>query len=377
MQGVKGGAFEAGASEAGGLLILPYIQVPFPIVGVGEKSKDTCGEITGVVTCPTDHNHHMKLMYHSCYKWSCPVCYRSTVNRATKRAVERIEAAPKAFKEYQAGKRVTIETEDTNVDGPYWKRKRGTKHSYVTPKIKLPKLKGANHITVSLPESEYHDCLTDDGLKKIKAKALTYAHQVGVLGGMVIFHPYRVKEALQRELSDYLVQLPKSERKGHWDLIHCDVLGLGSWSAYVEFAPHFHIIGYMPEIVEKSNDFFKRTGWVYKNITANSKERKIKSLHGTIFYLLTHAAYIPGKNVVSYFGVCSYNALSVERLKVKETVKCEHCESNLVKTWDFKLNLNNELIEIQARPDWCKDHYVYKVYTKVRLPERALKRYIA
>lgn len=333
------GALGDVAGEAGGP-ILPYIQVtiPFDIIGVGETSHTYCGDVKYVVTCPTDPSHHLQVMKHTCFKWTCPTCYRSTINRASKRVEERIKATSKAFQVY-----------------------------------KLPSLREPAHFTFSLPESMYHQLAFDEGLKKAKAQCLTYAQQVGIVGGLVIFHPYRIKDCYKAELSHYLKQLPKEQRKGHWHLVRQDALNLGSWKHYVVYSPHFHLIGFMPKLLEKSDSFHKRTQWVYKNITAKSKSKRIETLSGTVFYLLTHAAYIPGKQVVTYFGVSSTNSLSVERMKEKELISCEHCKTILTRNIHFDISPLGVILDA-GHP--CKEHYRYKFKTRVTIPDRALRKYI-
>lgn len=269
-------------SLAGGQasVILPLAQVPYSIVGTGEITNSLCGQFSKLLVCQSNPGHQVTLPY-VCHRWTCPVCFEKNVLRAAKRGTERLEAVESAY--------------------------RGSGRALGSPV----------HVVFSVPEDLY-----SLDLPSLKAKCLTHAQKVGISAGSVIFHPYRVIKSYDYELKQYMKQLPKDQRKGVWSLIRADVLGLGSWTKYVYYSPHFHIIGYMPYVLERSNEFFERTGWVYKNITGSGK---MKSLTGTLYYLLTHSFYSPGKQVLTYFGLASYNKIQVIVTVSKEDMLCPVC----------------------------------------------------
>lgn len=306
-------------AEGGALggLILPSGQVDFfsqfQLVGTGEPSGQFCGLPRKLAVCP---NHHHRVFYHSCNQWSCPTCFISSVSRAARRAEDRLTVSIQAY--------------------------RGTSQRLGRPQ----------QIIFSPPSSQYFLSLED-----LKQKALTYAARVGVVAGGIVFHPYRIKSVYFWPLREHLRELPKSQRRGVWNLVRTNALGLSSWRDYVEYEPHFHIVGFMPSVLEKSDVFYQSTGWIYKNSSA--REGGLRSIRATAAYLLTHAAYIPGKKTVTYFGLSSYNKIVVERVNPRyEDLKCAVCglPMSLHRGWSTDTDFN--IIEL-GEPD---GDFLIKVY---------------
>ena len=92
----------------------------------------------------------------------------------------------------------------------------------------------------------------------------------GLYGGCTFFHPYRKKHSDDGTSCEFN--------------LHCD--RHHTW----EVGPHFHFVGY-GKMDEKSDEFYTRTGWVYKNLG------KRESTYETIKYLLTHVKGNLEKNI--------------------------------------------------------------------------------
>lgn len=271
-------------AEGLGGLILPYGQVDFfsqfPLVGTGEITSQHCGLPRKLAACSAGHR---RVFYHSCNKWSCPSCFISSVSRAARRCGERIDTVKAAY--------------------------RGSGHRL-----------GQAHQFILSPNKE--DYILP--FEQLKAKAVTFAQKIGISAGAVVFHPYRIKDRYNSPLRMHLKELPKAQRRGVWNLVRTNALNLSSWKDYVVYEPHFHIIGFMPAVLQKSDDFYNKTGWIYKNSTY--KEGGLKSVRGAAAYLLTHAAYIPNKKTITYFGLASYNKIVVERVNPRyEQLTCKEC----------------------------------------------------
>lgn len=250
----------------------------FRIPGVAEKTSDYCNKVTATEYCE-DCKTFEPRFYH-CNSWDCPTCYFYTASRAARRMEERLQGVQKAY----------------SFIGKY------------PGKIQ--------HVVLSVPPEEYKEF----DYKKARKKAILYCKQIGISGGSIVFHPFRVK----REFRAPLLRSLKEDNTpgGIWRAIHEDRLKLGSWLEYVFFAPHFHVLGYYPKIIVQSKAFEKATGWTYKAIGVN----KPRNVYYTARYLLTHHAVLEGHNVV-YFGIASYSKTAVEIQKTTELKKCPKCSS--------------------------------------------------
>jgi hypothetical protein len=186
-----------------------------------------------------------------------------------------------------------------------------------------------NHIVISVPESEYDDF----DLKKQKKKMRKYAKGIGLSGGCVLFHPWRLKGVVE----DCFHELRQVGLKGgDWAQVHRNVLKdqsgihLGieftDMSDYIEFGPHWHIVGYF-RIKEKSDDFERRTGWTYINVTMKFHRPPLDKdgIRGTVSYLATHHCVFPGKQSITYFGCASPNKVHCDVKVHMEFAKCPDC----------------------------------------------------
>lgn len=299
---------------------LPMVgKLPFELPGYGEKTHFYCGQVYGADRCDNDECHHVERVFkHKCNNWSCPTCYPETINKAVSRATKRIEGCGRAL------------------------RDSGVKTGPVV------------HITLSPSPGEY-DCSRDGWVNKMKRQSAVYLTDIGMVGFSLVAHPGRVcddkhphpvhgdiKSKLRKAhvivpytkaLSDahglkplYLESGDKVLRikavsyyGGFWECAQKDVLKLGGLENYAYESPHVHAVGYMPVVLEKSNLFYLRTGWVYKN------KGKRNTVSGTLYYLLTHHAVIPGRQAITYYGNMANNKLRVEKQRRIEDIHCTHC----------------------------------------------------
>ena len=117
----------------------------------------------------------------------------------------------------------------------------------------------------------------------MRRKAIRIAKRAGMIGGCLIFHPYRQDD----------------DNK------------LWRWS------PHFHIIGY-----GWINPVYKETGWIVRN------HRVRNNLGATAYYQLSHAGVKEGHHVITWFGTLSWAALRLPR-EIVEPETCPICGSRL------------------------------------------------
>lgn len=253
--------------------------VKFRIPGTGNRTSDDCNKVVSAEYCKDCGK--VEPRFHHCNNWDCPECYFWTASRAAHRVEDRLLGVRRAY--------AAIGKDPGRVF----------------------------QVIFSVPLSEYEDF----DLEKWYKKVYKYAEEIGMLGGCVVFHPYRIRD----EYDKLLVKAVKEAglQGGKWAGVHADILKLGSWEAYVVYGLHFHVLGYFPRIVMKSNVFHELTGWTYKTVRVTEKRDVFK----TARYLLTHHAVIDGKQAVRYFGIASYNKTSVESIKSKSFKACPECGS--------------------------------------------------
>jgi hypothetical protein len=159
---------------------------------------------------------------------------------------------------------------------------RETKHA--VERLDAFVLKGRNlkpiHLTVSVPS--WHYGLT---IEKMREKAYAALKRVHCLGGALIYHPKRRGTSKQ-------------------------------WY----FSPHFHVIGYGWIVDVRRNYVY--SGYVVKNIGIR------KTVHGTIWYQLSHCGISEKHHTVTWFGCLSYGKLHVNRHE-EEPHRCPLCDAEL------------------------------------------------
>ena len=132
------------------------------------------------------------------------------------------------------------------------------------------------------------------GYRKTRRKAIRIAKKAGMIGGALIFHPYR------------------EDSKNYW-----------------YFSPHFHILGY--GWIVQTATIYDKTGWIVKN------HRVRKSIGATAYYQLSHAGVKTRHHVISWFGALSTRALKVERDKNEDIETLSHVRFK-IKTCDLLRN---------------------------------------
>jgi hypothetical protein len=275
----------------------------YPIAGYGPVTNDRCNTITYADVC-FDGHRYIPRFYH-CHNWACPTCLPWTASAAAKEVADRLY-------------------------GGFWAWRAIGRHPG-----------NLNHLTLSVPASEYVDFDPD----KARKKATALAKQIGISGGSIVFHQPRIKKELKKRITDACRIL--GVRGGWWAGVRANVLGLPSVADYLEEGPHFHFTGCF-FIKETSDHFFKRTGWVYKNITISHGrlyETK-EALRKIVAYQLEHHSIVsPNEHAVRWFGTFSYRVLEMKKVKVKESLECPVCSKQM-----YKVVVNSEryLVELKA-----------------------------
>jgi len=217
------------------------------------------------------------------------------------------------------------------------------------------------HVIISPPPLTVDQ--QDDITRLRREVVYKYCNDIGLIGGVVVFHPYRIFPEIKKALRDHN---QKNDPGKFWDLVHRDILQLGSWKDYVYWSPHFHVLGYFPAIKEKSNEFEKRTGWMYKNL------KRTDSICKSVSYLLTHHAYKSGSTGYTYFGHFSYNrASAVSSEHINEPVVCDRCGAHMSELINFDVNFDGSINFDHAED--IGPAYISRKKTKFRLTKWIIK----
>ncbi|HEX3037302.1 MAG TPA: hypothetical protein VHT73_19635, partial [Thermodesulfobacteriota bacterium] len=120
--------------------------------GYGKKTKDICNTVTSADYCPSCHRTLGH--YYHCKNFMCPECFRSAARQAATRAADYLLGCHEAWRAF------------------------GKHLGYI------------NHIELSIPAGEYHDF----NKTKKYSRAIKYAKQIGISGGGVVFHAFRIKK---------------------------------------------------------------------------------------------------------------------------------------------------------------------------------------
>lgn len=258
------------------------------IPGMGE-SKPYCGDDKfKSVRCPTKkEGHDVKVIKRGCRKSACPTCWTDYVNREAGKATDKLFELRELYR--LAG------------------------HD----------LRHPVHFVVSPPAKDY-----DRPEPELREQARSIAKRAGVVGGCIVFHPYRFKGRDTVEHRAFKFPLKRSQENFR--------AGFGQDPKY---EPHYHIIGFMPDYdIDrpfrglKSSDLQAATGWIYKNIGRTTRKGLPMNVYGKIQYELTHVGIKPNSRqgcTLTWFGIASGNSLKVTTVKTEEDAICSVCGTQM------------------------------------------------
>lgn len=253
---------------------LSHIQYP----GRGRNSSG-CGQFSKAYSCKCKAK--FKVIQHTCFKLTCPICYQKGIYRASMKTTERFQKIKKLFLKSN----VKFQLHHLSINSQ-WKIRTYT--DFVERKKKLLSI-----------------------LKKER------------LHGVLIFHPWRKtkpqKVSMPWKTKPHLLKYVYKPRR-------------------LYYSPHFHFIGVVPKNFYKSSGcFYLRNGFTFTDISQKNYNRNktnkpylksLKAVRRLLSYLLSHAGIIRGKHTITWFNQFSYNRMSKTNIReiVEESV-CSHCNS--------------------------------------------------
>lgn len=310
-----------------------------------------CGKIIAIETCE-HHPEESKYITNRCFDPKCPICYISWIGREIKKS-----------------KNILLEA----------------KQLYSEKGLNLGEIK---HIIISPPQEQAIELIeTIGGIRKLRTDCTDFLTKIGALGGLIVFHAYKVKEPFKKTFGIYKKDGGKG---GLWDwIISNDLL-----DEAVYLAPHFHslLYGFLKDSDLVMDDFYnnKRTnrfnGWIYKNKEPSGVDSR--DIQATISYQLNHCTLVY-KNIyekrpvyaVTWFGLLSYNKIGIikeKRQVITEYPVCKTCGKPIHQFVD-KIQDNIFVPKwLRDNPEnlftFCYLHDLGEVKTKIIIDEYEIKR---
>ncbi len=141
-----------------------------------------------------------------------------------------------------------------------------------------------------------------DDLLGLFKKAYALATLKGVDGGLVIFHPYRLRDDKKSKLRAISGKLD-GWMPGKFHLWK-SLVKLPDWREYVYFSPHFHVLATCDCRKQFSSADDEQDGWIWKGI---SELRTAEAVLKCSMYLLSHAGVLsqksqPTRHAIRWFG---------------------------------------------------------------------------
>ena len=257
------------------LPLYPKWMLPFP--GVGEKRDDCKTGFAKKMVCEKDQEHPaVQIGLRTCGRQECPACWGTWALRGADRAGSRLEGFAKAIRTRYRPRHIILSMSDG--DAAY-----------------------------------YLDRYEDDGdrlYKALKKEFLGRAERVGIKGGAMVIHLYRVDHIAQNGDSATNLKTWENVRK------------TGRWRDIVRYSPHAHIIGYGYLHKPEKGEFTYKNKGILK--TRDDIER-------VAYYALSHAALPSKGHAITYFGACGYNKLRVTlHFSASVPLKCPVCGACMV-----------------------------------------------
>ena len=210
-----------------------------------DRVREKCGSLLGFTVCRNCGK--LSTYVDHCESIYCPVCSSRVMRRSVKNATQRL-------------------------------------HGY----MRLNDLRrNPRHIVIS------YDGWRDMDYKQVcKSWSNVRDRHLPMLSGVAVFHPFRIKD----EIKVALRALDGNEYNGFWDAVKADALGLGKLEEYVEWSPHYHVLGWGK--LPRSDFLFAKTGIIYKTKTSRSFDFvPVSDGFGKIFFFFIFIFF----NIILFF----------------------------------------------------------------------------
>lgn len=288
---------------------VPHIiqRYPFLLAGTGRTKDSYCGTFKltpGAIAgaCRNNPDKHKPLVIPlGCTRRECPEDWMKWARRS--------------------GKRVS------DILNGYFNQK------YKNQKKLLPGEPGAylsDHVVIS-PGREFVQRITREAENEVSGPGQLVAHSkafhkafirryragldahmemLGITGAVEIFHNVRLKSGAMSDKADRRCDVNR----------YREVLDCEGWEDKVKYSPHSHLITDGSFISMTSDEFYEKTGWIYRNY------REVTNAAGLVYYLMSHAPAIEGIQNDRRLGTIHPSRLAhVGTITVEVLPKCPEC----------------------------------------------------
>jgi hypothetical protein len=298
-------------------------------------NPDYCGTVRTGAKCPECNTR--VIITNNCDKPECPVCHSKYAQSHGSDVSDFLDGSNRAY--YNAG-------------------------------VKLGYLK---HYTISPPQDwAIEQAKTYKGFKKVRDKAKKHLQALGLVGGSIVFHYYRLLPQISDLIKKQGYGTGKVSKGSLWQGALDDCLGLGSVYSYVYPSPHFHVIAVGRN--SDTNVYYAKTGWLLKlinSINERSLSRRYRHLKNVATYQLNHASRLVqnGKyktHAVSYFGCFSSHYVGVEQeFLQQEAYPCPVCDKDYLHR--CAMSTDPDYIDTENGILWHIDCGIYFMTVKYRI----------
>lgn len=169
------------------------------------------------------------------------------------------------------------------------------------------------------------------------------SHNVGVNGGVAVFHPYRVKKIWQQQFRRGGIGLhpndPNYESAGFWKEIRRRAQHGESLFNFVNLGPHIHAIGFGSPQAHECQDYVIR---FFDNGLGSPIPLTLKDIIGLLFYLITHTG------VLNHLK--AYKRHGSDRLTIRRQ------QTHTIRAWGDLHHINpKRLLGETAYQELCKE----------------------
>lgn len=160
---------------------------------------------------------------------------------------------------------------------------------------------------MSVPQEEAEEWTIEEVNTSLFRRGYRRGRNIGIEGGVSIWHPYRIKQKYQKQLrqmgKEGKLNVGKHESKGMWDAVKNDALELGYYKKYLKIGMHMHFIGFGRDINgHRGNDFLIKIKG-----DATPDRMDMEEVMKYLYYVLTHAGHLEGDthtNSTRRWGCC-------------------------------------------------------------------------
>ncbi|MDD2326184.1 MAG: hypothetical protein PHW63_09335 [Alphaproteobacteria bacterium] len=289
----KGCPAIAGFDFSGDETVIPPVLVP----GIGFKKPDC-----GAWVMKLESGREYRDIFHNCDSLGCPVCVDGAITKKARTAEER-------FLQYESAK---LAENAVLIAGEI--RHSTPRHIPFTVSpahvAELWHRAGKKHgVFLDLARAEFNQALRTSGL----------------IGGVAVYHPNRVKHpgtGLTGSRAKVLITREAKLAGAMTDespasALYAYIRKQKRPADYYYFSPHFHVTGF--GMLINIEEFEKlNPGWTYHN------KGNVSNVGGLLRYLFTHMGMIDDRHSVTWFGRLSSATLARDEIKTTyQTVICE------------------------------------------------------